>query len=59
VFFLEDNPLPFDLIDIPIGTNVFRLKAAIKQRVKNSCDVDADKLELWKVVSLVLGVCAF
>jgi hypothetical protein len=54
VLFLEGDPLakPYDLFDVPIGANVFRLKAAIKERVKIHHDVDADRMKLRKVVSL-------
>jgi len=57
--FLEGNPKPYDIFDIPIGANVNRLKAAIKQRVRVLHDIDADNMKLWKVVSLIPGACAF
>ena len=56
---VEGDPKPYDVFDIPIGDNVNQLKEAIKQRIKGLRDIDADRLELWKVVSLIPGACAF
>jgi hypothetical protein len=56
---VEGDPKPYDIIDIPIGAHVNRLKAAIQQRVKILHGVDADSLKLWKVVSLIPRACAF
>ncbi|KAF8804045.1 hypothetical protein BYT27DRAFT_7259493 [Phlegmacium glaucopus] len=55
VFFLEGDPLarPHDIFDIPIGASVFRLKAAIQQRVEILHDIDPDRLELWKLNVMV------
>ena len=55
-FFLEGGPKPYSIDNISISTNVDLLKAAIKGRIKvlRDSDVDADSLELWKVVSLKL-----
>jgi hypothetical protein len=61
VCILKGNPLakPYDIFDIPICANVFRSRAAIQDRIKRLHDIDADSLQLRKVVSLIPGACAF
>jgi hypothetical protein len=56
---VEGCPKPYDIFDIPIDAHVNRLKEMIKQRVKALRDIDAENLELRKVVSLTLGVYTF
>jgi hypothetical protein len=58
-FVLEDDPKPYDIIDIPIVANVNGLRVAIQQRVKLLHAVDPDGLKLWKVVSFIPRACAF
>jgi len=57
--FLEGGSKPYLIENISISTNVELLKAAIQQRVKIFRDIDADDLNLLKVVSLIPGACAF
>ena len=56
---LEGNPKPYNVFDIPIGTNVFQLKALIQQTIKLLHNTDAYDLELLKVISLIPRACAF
>jgi Crinkler effector protein N-terminal domain len=57
--FLEGDPIVYDVFDLPIRANVSRLKAAIQDRIKRLHVTNADHLQLWKVVSLIPGVCPF
>ena len=60
-FFLEGGPKAYKIDPVPISADVADLREAIKGRIKvlRDSDVDADSLELWKVVSLIPGACAF
>jgi hypothetical protein len=53
-FFLEGGPKAYKIDPVPISAYVDDLREAIKGRVKvlRDSDVDADSLELWKVVFL-------
>ncbi|KAF8327351.1 hypothetical protein F5887DRAFT_1274679 [Amanita rubescens] len=51
--FLEGNSMPYDVFDIPIGTNVIELKAMIKGRIKCLHDTDARHLRLLKLNMMV------
>ncbi|KAF8325141.1 hypothetical protein F5887DRAFT_1085699 [Amanita rubescens] len=50
---VEGNPNPYDVFDIPIGANVTRLKAMIKERIKRLYDTDPDDLKLLKLNMMV------
>ncbi|KIL65206.1 hypothetical protein M378DRAFT_162472 [Amanita muscaria Koide BX008] len=56
--FLEgDSKLkPYYIFDIPINANVDLLRVAIKKRIGCLRDIDADCLQLRKVVSLIPGI---
>ena len=56
---LEGDPKPYDVFDIPIGANVNKLKAAIKQKIEYLHDTNVYHLKLWKVVSLIPRAYAF
>jgi Crinkler effector protein N-terminal domain len=56
---VEGDTKPYDIFDIPIEANVNRLKAAIQQRVRLLREIDPDRLQLYKVVSLIPGACTF
>jgi hypothetical protein len=56
---VQGDPKPYDIFDIPIEANINRLKAKIQQWVKTLHDVDPDRLELRKVISLIPGTCTF
>jgi hypothetical protein len=58
-FYLEGDPMPYDIFDIPIGANVNRLKAAITLRIDYLHDINPDRLKLRKVVSSIPGAWAF
>ena len=57
--FLEGNPKPYYVFDIPIDANVFQLKALVQQTIKRLHNTDAYDLELLKVISLIPRACAF
>ena len=57
--FLESNSKTYNVFDIPIGANVFQLKALIQQTIKCVHNIDAYDLELLKVISLIPRACTF
>jgi hypothetical protein len=57
---MEGDPIPYDVFDIPIGANIARLKAMIKQKIECLHDTNPYHLKLLKVISLIPRVqCAF
>ena len=57
--FVEGNPYPYDVFDIPIVANVSRLKAKIKESIECLHDTCAARLKLFKVISLIPRAFAF
>ena len=48
-FFLEGDPKPYDIFDIPLNANVNHLKTMIKEKIESLHEINAYCLRLMKV----------
>ena len=55
---VEGDTIPHYVRDIPIGANVTQLKEMLTQSIERLNNKKSLQLTLWKVVSLIPGVCA-
>jgi hypothetical protein len=49
--FLEGDPKPYDVFDIPLSANVNQLKVMIKEKIESLHEINAYCLKLWKVIT--------
>jgi hypothetical protein len=56
---VEGDPIPYYVRDIPIDANVTQLQELITQSIELLNNIKSHHLKLWKVVSSILGACAF